>query len=149
MELHKIETLLEKYFDGQTSITDEKQLTNYFLSSDVAQHLEQYKPLFNYFSQAKQQTLEREIPLKTKTRNLAWLSIAASVAVLLGVGSFLYFNNREAKLDQDLGTYDNPEIAFQETQKALQLLSQNVNVGIESVSYITEYENSKNLIFKK
>jgi uncharacterized protein HemX len=149
MELHKIETLLEKYFDGQTSITDEKQLTNYFLSSDVAQHLEQYKPLFNYFSQAKQQKLEREIPLETKTRNLAWLSIAASVAVLLGVGSFLYFNNREAKLDQDLGTYDNPEIAFQETQKALQLLSQNVNVGIESVSYITEYENSKNLIFKK
>ena len=41
MELYKIEELIEKYFQGETSIAEEKELTNYFSSSNVAQHLEQ------------------------------------------------------------------------------------------------------------
>ena len=56
MELYKIEELIEKYFQGETSIAEEKELTNYFSSSNVAQHLEQYKPMFGYFSLAKQET---------------------------------------------------------------------------------------------
>lgn len=149
MELHKIEILLEKYFDGETNIAQEKELTNYFSSPDVAQHLQQYKPLFMYFDQAKKQEFLQEIPLQTNKRNVAWLSIAASVTLLLGVGAYIYNSNREIKSSKDLGTYNSPEIAFQETQKALQLISQNVNTGIKSVSYIDEYEYSKNLIFKK
>jgi hypothetical protein len=49
----------------------------------------------------------------------------------------------------ELGTYDNPEEALAATQKALAMLSNNVNVGIESVQYIQEYEQSKNKIFKQ
>jgi hypothetical protein len=75
------------------------------------------------------------------------LSVAASVVVLLGIGTFAYLNNENAT--QDLGTYDNPEVAFAATQKALALLSNHVNVGIESVQYIQEYQNSKDLIFKQ
>lgn len=153
MESGKIEILLEKYFEGETTIAEEKELTNYFSSSDVAQHLEQYKPLFGYFSTAKEQLFSQEITPLSKPdikRNRAWLSIAASVVVLLGAGTFTYFNydnNKASK--QDLGTYDDPEVAFRETQKALSLLSQNVNVGVESMEHIQEYQNSKNLIFKK
>ena len=50
---------------------------------------------------------------------------------------------------QELGTYDNPEQAFQETQKALNMLSKNVNVGVEGMSYIGEYEKTRTSIFKK
>ena len=149
MALDRIEILLENYFQGKSSIADEKELTNYFLSENVAQHLVQYKPLFGYFSQSKKQVFQQEIPLQTKKRNVAWLSIAASVVILIGVGTFIFYNNSEPKKSQDLGTFDNPEMAYQQTQKALELLSQNVNVGIESVSYINEYQNSKNLIFKQ
>lgn len=148
MELDKIEILLEKYFQGETSIAEENELTNYFSSPDVAQHLEQYKPLFGYFSIAREQKFTPEIPLQTKKRNVAWLSIAASVVVLLGIGTFTFFNHEKVE-EHDLGTYDNPEIAFRETQKALALLSENVNVGIGSVQYINEYQNSKDLIFKQ
>ena len=152
MELNKIELLLDKYFEGQTSIAEEKELTNYFSASDVAQHLEQYKPLFGYFEQAKAQKLAPEISLnitqKEKKGNKNWIVVAASVVVLAGLSTFIYNTNRVTKVNQDLGSFNNPEIAFKETQKALQLLSQNVNVGIESVSYINEYEKSKNLIFK-
>ena len=54
MELDRIENLLEKYFEGETSIAEEKELKVYFSSGDVAQHLEQYKAIFGYFSEAKE-----------------------------------------------------------------------------------------------
>jgi hypothetical protein len=147
MESDRIEILLEKYFQGETSIAEENELKNYFSSSDVAQHLEQYQSLFGYFSQAKEQKFKQEIPLQSKKRNVAWLSIAASVVVLLGIGTFTYFNYDNAVEKQDLGSYDDPEVAFRETQKALALLSENVNVGIESVQYINEYETTKDKMF--
>lgn len=153
MESDKIEIILEKYFQGESTIAQENELKKYFSSSDVAQHLEQYKPIFGYFSQVKEQRLTQEIPLQTKKRNVAWLSIAASAVLLLGIGSYFYLNNTNnttpVVAKSDLGTYDSPEEALAATQKALAMVSHNVNTGIESVQYIKEYEQSKNLIFKQ
>ena len=149
MDLDKIERILEKYFEGETSIMEEKELKDYFASSNVAQHLEHYKPMFGYFSQGKQEQYKAVIPLQTTKRKIAsWISIAATVIVLLGVGTFTFMNYNATK-SQDLGTYNDPEVAFRETQKALALISKHVNTGIESVGYINEYEQSKNKIFKK
>ena len=148
MALDRIEILIEKYFEGETSIAEEKELKAYFSSSDVAQHLEQYKPVFGYFSQAKQEQFTATIPLKSKRRKIvAWLSVAASVVVMLGIGFFAYQNTSEPT-QENLGVIDDPEIAFKETQKALALLSKHVNTGIESVNYLGEYQQSKNKIFK-
>lgn len=151
MELNKIEILLEKYFEGETNSMEEKELRNYFSSPNVAQHLAQYKSLFGYFSFAATQKFTPEtVQLPTfrdKKSKVLWLSIAASVVIMLGVGSYVYFDNKVT--NQDLGTYDNPEIALKETQKALAMLSTHVNTGIESVIYIQEYEDSKQLIFKQ
>ncbi|MBF2707622.1 hypothetical protein [Flavobacterium soyangense] len=149
MESNKIESLLEKYFRGETSISEEIELRDYFSSLNVSPNIEQYKPLFDYLILAKEQNFEQEMVLKSTKRNLTWLSIAASVVVLLGIGTYSYFNYNNVNQDTDLGTYDNPEIAFRETQKALSMLSTHLNTGIESVQYIQEYENSKNLIFKQ
>ena len=153
MELNKIEILLEKYFQGETSIAEENELRTYFSSLDVAQHLEQYKPMFGYFPLAKEQMLRQEIPLlprpRDKKRYVAWVSIAASVVVLLGIGTYVFYNYGNVNEKQDLGTYEDPEVALAATQKALVLLSNNVNVGIESVYYIKEYQDSKELIFKQ
>lgn len=145
MELHKIEALVEKYFQGETSIVEENELKNYFSSADVAQHLLQYKPLFSYFTHAKEEKSDRQMPLQSKKRYVAWLSVAASIVVMLGIG-FAWFNNEP---QEDLGTYDNPEVALRETQKALSLLSGNVNKGIESMQYVQEYEDTKNVVFLK
>ncbi|WKL45766.1 hypothetical protein Q1W71_12430 [Flavobacterium pectinovorum] len=152
MELNKIEDILEKYFQGETTIAEEKKLKEYFSSPNVAQHLEQYKPMFGYFSQVKQQKSTQNIPLKTKKLNVAWLSIAASVVVLLSIGTYFYVSEKNTApvvAQSELGTYDDPEEALKATQKALALLSNNINVGIESVQYIKEYEQSKNKIFKQ
>jgi hypothetical protein len=133
MELNRIENIIEKYFQGETSIAEEKELKEYFSSPDVAQHLEQYKPMFGYFSQVKEQKSTQEIPLQSKKRNVAWLSIAASVVVLLGIGTFMYVSEKNTSpvvAQSELGTYDNPEEALAATQKALAMLSNNVNVGV-------------------
>ncbi len=149
MALDRIEQLIEKYFEAETSIAEEKELKDYFSSSDVAQHLEQYKPIFGYAIQAKQEQFTATIPLKTKKRkSVVWLSVAASVAVLLGVAVFT-FNQESQQEYQDLGTIDDPEVAFRETQKALAMISESVNKGIGSMNYLSEYEQSKNKIFKK
>lgn len=144
MESSKIEILLEKYFEGRTSIADENNLKNYFSSSDVAPHLEKYKEVFSCFVSAKKQSYEHDIPLKTKKRRVAWLSIAATIVFLFGVYIF-NVNNKQQELD----TFDDPKVAFRETQKALFMLSENVNIGIKSVKHIEEYQKSKELIFKQ
>ncbi|KLT70861.1 MULTISPECIES: hypothetical protein [unclassified Flavobacterium] len=152
MELNRIEYILEKYFQGETTIAEENELKDYFSSPNVAQHLEQYQPMFGYFSQVKEQKSTQEIPLQTKKRNVTWLSIAASAVILLGIGTYFYVSDKNATpvvAQSELGTYDNPEEALAATQKALALVSNNVNVGLESVQYIHEYEQSKNKIFKQ
>jgi hypothetical protein len=153
MALDRIENLIEKYFEGETSSAEENELKVYFSSPDVAQHLAQYQSVFGYFSQAKTQQFKVTIPLIPKRRDkkrtyVAWLSIAASVVVLFGIATFMY-TNEKAATSGDLGSFDDPEIALAETQKALTLVSQKINVGKQSIRYINEYQKSKNKIFKK
>jgi hypothetical protein len=148
MALDNIEKLIEKYFEAETTIAEEKELKNYFASPDVAQHLEQYKPLFGYAIQAKQEQFNATIPLQSeKQTRIVWLSVAASIIVLLGVSLFTFNHYNQPKLN-DFGTYDDPEVAFRETQKALDLISEHVNKGIGSMNYLNEYQQSKNKIFK-
>jgi hypothetical protein len=47
-------------------------------------------------------------------------------------------------VSRQLGTCENPEEAMKETQRALAILSGHVNVGIESVMSLEQYEDSKN-----
>lgn len=147
MEYNKIEILLEKYFEGETNSTEENELKNYFSSQNIAPHLEQYKSLFVYFAEAKKENFEHPILLKPKRQVSLWLSIAASIVVLLGVGTYTYFNVNTVEEDKKLGTYDDPKEALEATQKALAMLSNNVNVGVEGVQYIHVYEATKNRIF--
>jgi len=147
MELNDIEMLLEKYCDGETSISEENELRKYFLATDVSPKLEQYKPMFDYFSVAGVEKLQYEVSVKSKGSHAAWLSIAASITVIVCIAAYLQF--RDEVVNPKLGTYDNPEVALVETQKALAMLSNHVNTGIESVMYVKEYKKSKNLIFKQ
>lgn len=147
MEFNKMEALLEKYFEGETSITEENELKNYFSSPDVAPDLEQYKPLFGYFADAKKENFEKNVPLIPRKQKVAWLSIAASIAVLIGIGSYAYFNIDKEKENKELGTYEDPKEALEATQKALAMLSNHVNTGVEGIQYIKVYEVTKNKVF--
>ncbi|WP_223551551.1 hypothetical protein [Aestuariivivens sp. NBU2969] len=153
MVLNSIEKLIEKYENGETSLKEEQVLKNYFTSDTVAPHLEMYKPLFTYFLANQQEQFAKDVPLKTKKAfNYKWISVAAVAVLMLG----FYFNN-----PSDVGTIDDPEIAFNEVSKSLAMISDHfnkgtstvgylneVNKGTSTLSYLTEIENTTNIIFK-
>jgi hypothetical protein len=148
MESDKITLLVTKYFEGETTLAEEKVLKEYFSSTDIASNLVQYQPLFAYLSNTSKQEFVQKMPLvKSNNNPIKWLSIAASVVVLLGIGFYTFNNSSSPKATTELGTYDDPQVAFEETQKALALLSNHVNVGIESVRYVETYEVTRDKIF--
>lgn len=82
--------------------------------------------------------------LKQKpNRTRLWAVV--SIVILFGI-VFVFL--KKPKQSDDLGTFDDPEIAFIETQKALNLIAKNLNKGKESINYLQEYENTKDRIFK-
>ncbi|MFD2890783.1 hypothetical protein ACFS5J_02015 [Flavobacterium chuncheonense] len=146
MELKQVEILLEKYFEGETSLSEEKQLKAYFTSDNIATHLEQYKPLFVSFQEQKEIQFTKSLPLQPrKQKNVKWIGIAAGFVVLFGIATF--YNKHY--VESDLGTFEDPQEAFIATQKALELVSEQVNYGVEGVAVLQEFEQSKNKIFKK
>lgn len=142
MELNNIEKLLEKYFEGETSLNEEATIRQYFTTKKVPVHLEPYQDLFGYYTVKKSEALSKPIVLIKKFKiPYKWLSVAAvSVFVL---GTYIYNNqvdkNRQAQLMQD----------YQTTQQALDLIAKNLNKGTLAIAQLQEFENTKNIIFKE
>ncbi|MGB0896518.1 MAG: hypothetical protein ACPGU9_09295 [Flavobacteriaceae bacterium] len=137
---NNIDRLLEKYVEANTTIAEEQELQRYFSSSNVAPHLEDYKALFQYFSQAKNETTDVTVALKPKTNFLKWSSIAASVILILGVFTF---NSIQTQKEQE-----DALIAYYQTKEALQLISNQFNAGTTKINYLNTFETSKQQIFK-
>ncbi len=146
MESHNIRQLLEKYFDGETSVADERILKDYFSSDAVAPEFSEYKDLFGFYAAEKTVSSTKVLPIKKKSNSRQLMAIAASVVVILGIGFTLLKTQPETSAD--LGSFDDPELALIVTQKALALIGENLNKGKESISYLNEYEVTKNKIFK-
>ncbi|WP_396600290.1 hypothetical protein [Algibacter sp. R77976] len=157
MVLNNIEKLLEKYENGETSLKEEQQLKNYFSQETVAPHLEIYKPMFTYFLVNKQEQFTKDIPLETKRNfNYKWISVAAVALLMLG----FYFGTSIGQ--GDLGTYEDPQLAFNEFSKSMEMISSKfnkgastvgylneVNKGTSTLGYLNEVENTTSIIFKR
>lgn len=143
MELSNIEKLLEKYFEGETTISEEKELKVYFTRETVPSHLERYKDLFQYFSEESNITANKDLTIgPRKTFRYAWVGIAASIALIAGI-----FLTRTAPVE-DVDTFEDPEIALQETKKVLDMVSKYMNEGTQGLVYLHEFENTKNKFIK-
>ena len=142
MELDNIKKLLEKYFEATTSEAEEKVLKEYFNQENVAPSLEQYTPMFTYFSNAKQERFTKQVPLKPRQNYYKWVSIAAVAVLAFGI----YFGTsyqQEKELERQQAEY-----AYNETKKALDLLADNFGKGTEKVAYLKEFEETKQKIYK-
>ena len=148
MELNKIENLLDKYFDGNTSLKEENILKEYFATNDVPAHLEDYKAMFSYFAQNKEEVSQKSVQVKTKkkTWRVNWLMTSAA-ALLLFVSVYQFVPKGETKFTE--AEIKEAQMAFNETKKAFQLISENLNKGNNAIAYLNEYESTKNKIFKQ
>lgn len=138
MELANIERLLEKYLNAETTIAEEKELKNYFLSGTIAPHLEEYQALFGYFSTSKNERFTKTIQLNSQKKNWKWLSVAASVVILISVYSG-YENMQQKKAEK----------VYTETIGAFELLSTNLNKGTVAIAQLQRFEDTTNKIFKQ
>ena len=145
MELAKIESLLEAYFEGNTSLSEEAQLRAYFKKGSVAAHLKQYQPLFQGLEKARGEVSQREISLPQKSGlkiKSLWYGIAASAVIGLFVANYMF---SEPSLSQD---QEEALTAFKESKKAMFLLSENFNKGALQLAHVNQFTETKNRILK-
>lgn len=141
MELDRIEKLLDKYFEATTTVAEEEILRDYFKGGDVPLHLRQYAPMFQYFSEAKEERFTKQVPLKPRKRYTEWASIAAVAVLIFG----LYFGSMyQERQDREKAE---AEYAYQETKKALSLLAANLERGTEKMAYLNEFQQAKEKIY--
>lgn len=152
MNVDKIKILLERYYDGQTSEMEEKELKRFFLEEKhVPDSLKEDKEFFIGLLQVAE---PKELPFGWEERldglidewdvceqkktdralknariiRLKWISgVAACVLLLVSTNlSMRLFSEPMVLCD----TYTTPEEAYEETEKALKMFSVNLNKGL-------------------
>ncbi|WP_103865642.1 hypothetical protein [Aquimarina sp. I32.4] len=145
MELSNIEKLLEKYFEGETTISEERELKVYFTRETVPSHLEKYKNLFQFFSEESTIMATQDLKLNTGRKfRYSWIGIAASVALIAGI----FLLKPAPTPSEPVDTFEDPEIALQETKKILNMVSQLMNEGKQELVYLNEFENTTKELIK-
>lgn len=96
-----IQTLLDRYWEGETTLEEERALKAYFASGQVDERLRSVAPLFQALRE--EQTVQYTKPKTVELRpvHFAWqkLAAAASVALLLAAG--LWWWSGKEKLVQE------------------------------------------------
>ncbi|NND34313.1 MAG: hypothetical protein HKN76_17145 [Saprospiraceae bacterium] len=142
MEDHKIKGLLDKYWEGETTLEEERELKSYFASSQVADEFLPFSPLFAFYEEAQHVEMQREIKAPTpvsgggKTVNLRWLiNIAASIAIFIAM--FYINKNSKSNMPEQYAyhdTYQSPEEAYDEVKKVLLFVSAKMNKGVNTAA---------------
>ncbi|MEN2283295.1 hypothetical protein AAGF08_14215 [Algoriphagus sp. SE2] len=134
----RIEELLEKYWEGETTLLEEKELKTLLNSQSEFQ---EEKSLFGLLESYGQEEPEKVFIPKTKIRKLdsRWLSWAASVAIF--TASFVGWRAYEQKQQE--------QQAYEEVMQAFALIQSNMAKGQEQMQVMNEikYLNTTNQMF--
>lgn len=158
-DLKSIRALVEKYLEGRTSLEQEEELRTFLLEEEVPEDLHYLKDQFTYF-----ESLERKEPrdlegmlqkatasgsdrqkVNGRTIRMIWMrgvGIAASLIILLG--TVLMFWGRQEK---DYGDkLADPEVVYQQAQKAIKEVSQEVNEATGELENLSKINKSAGYI---
>lgn len=135
----RIKELLDKYWDAETSLEEEKELRDLLRNSEgFEQEKSLFKALKNFQAEEPQHlTLPYS---KLRKLNPRWISWAASVAIL--VGSFWSWRVYEQKQAE--------KEAYEEVMEALALIQTNLSKGQEQMAPLNDlkYLNTTNQLFQ-
>lgn len=162
MDSKKIEELLNKYWNCETSLEEEQQLKEYFRGEAVPDPLKDTQALFRYFDEHKKKSLndgtfeksimEKLQPAKKgKVATLLFNSmrIAAGIAVLMVAFWFVRTEVRKSTPQEIVDTYDDPKLAFEETKKALMMISKSFGTAEKQTKKINLFNEAQKEIQKK
>jgi len=157
MDLKKIKALLEKFYNGESTLEEEKILREYFNSDNVAREFAADKDIFEYQTQEingleQIPDLSDEIwgkisgdknhkTLKYRSINYVFLRIAAGIIIILGLFAILKDQNMlNYQKTQYTDTYQNPEQAYEQTKATLLYVSALLNKGTNHLEPINKLE---------
>jgi len=102
MKYEEIQQLLDRYWEGETSLQEEREIKAYFQSGGVDPRLQPIAPMFAAFKE------EQTVQLKGKSKNVAmrprlylW-AVAAALAVL--VAAVLWISNEPGAIENPVAT---------------------------------------------
>ncbi len=147
-QLNDIHKILDLYWSGESSLEQEKILRDYFQRDDIDPSLAPYRGLFNFFSEEKKNEIKLEdlkLPFEEESHGATvrrlrpfqrWIGVAASIILLIGF--FWVFQTKSHSYND---TYQDPELAWEQTKEALYFLSNKMDKGAEeSVEQIKQLE---------
>ena len=136
MDSSEIKQLLEKYWNCETSLAEEQQLKEYFRSNTVPESLKETSELFRYFETQKKESLTQDFDGEVMKQIAAerpkgkvvkmMFNVARIAAGLVVVVAATYFVRQEIRKSyppEIADTYSDPKLAFEETKKALMMIS--------------------------
>ncbi len=137
MDSKTIAALLEKYWNAETTLEEEQQLREYFVGANVPDDMQETAALFRFLDAEKNKTLnenfethvtkhlhrrrEGKIISMVSFKNIA--RIAAGIFVVVAATYFIRQEVRKSYPQELQDTYTDPQMAFEETKKALQMIS--------------------------
>jgi hypothetical protein len=159
MDSNKIEHLLGKYWNCESTLEEEQELREYFKGANIPDNLRETASLFRYFEENKKKDLhdasfDKKIlehvksPKKTAGTRLLYNSmrIAAGIAVLVVATFFVRNEIRQSNPQETLDTYDDPKMALEETKKALLMISKSFGSAEEKAKKITLFNQTQKKI---
>ena len=162
MDSNRIEELLNKYWNCETSLEEESQLREYFRGQKFPEQLKDTAALFRYFDESKKKTVsdtsfEHQVmekvkaPTQGKIVKLFYnsLRIAAGVAVLVVAGWLVRNEIRQSTPQEIVDTYDDPKLAFEETKKALMMISKSFGTAEQNAKKINLFNEAQEQLQKK
>ncbi len=150
MDSKHIEQLLEKYWNAETSLEEEQELHRFFQGTDVPENLKETAALFRYFETEKSRGLNENfdaaVTKQIRQRHggkivsmTNWFSIArvaAGVAVIVAAVYMIGHEVRKSSPTEIADTESDPKLAFEETKKALLMISKNFHKAQHEASKI-------------
>lgn len=160
MDSKALEQLLEKYWACETSLEEEKVLRDYFNGNDVPDTFRDTAALFRFFemerARATGEEVERhvtkEIRRSQRGKVISMMSVARIAAGLLVVVAATYFVRQEIRKSyppEIEDTITDPELALQETKKALMMISKGFGKAREEATKINLFNEAEEKISGK
>ena len=155
MNANKIKTLLDRFYDGQTTEAEEQELKDFFGSGHVPAEMAEEQAFFQQLHtrmlpipDGMEQRLNRQIDgwntiekksaRKARIISMRWtIGVAASIMLIFSIALFVNSRTDMNNFAKQQDTYDNPKDAYAETQRALMKFSKSINKGLAKVDEVT------------
>lgn len=163
MDSKTIHSILDKYWEGETSLEEEKTLRAFFNRDDVPQEFANVQPLFRFFKEEQEAYLNGDFEERLSTKlkavdnqiprrhSLTYYikRVAAVAAIFIAI---LVFMNRSNILGDPPALASaqqkaEAKIAYVEAKAALLLISKKLNKGTDKAeSSIIQVQKATNII---